>query len=72
MWKKLERSVQSVRLTLVRFDRPPRVSVPKAGSVDEELLPACARSSFEESIKGRSRLTDGERRTLAEVGKRLG
>ena len=48
-----------------------------SGSVDEELL---LRNEYlvtenrilRNQIKGRLRLTDGERRTLAEIGKRLG
>ncbi len=47
-----------------------------SGSVDEELL---LRNEYlvvenrilRNQIKGRLRLTDGERRTLAEIGKRL-
>ena len=47
------------------------------GSVDEELLLrneylAAENRILRNQIKGRLRLTDGERRTLAEVGKRLG
>ena len=47
------------------------------GSVDQELLLrneylASENRILRNQIKGRLRLTDGERRTLAEVGKRLG
>ena len=48
-----------------------------SGSVDEELLLRNEYLVAENRIlrnqtKGRLRLTDGERRTLAEIGKRLG
>ncbi len=47
------------------------------GSVDEELLLrneylAAENRVLRDQIKGRSKLTDGERRTLAEIGKRFG
>ncbi len=48
-----------------------------SGSVDEELLLrieylVAENRSLRNQIKGRLRLTDGERRTLAEIGKCLG
>ena len=48
-----------------------------SGSVDEELLRrneylVVENRILRNQIKGRLRLTDGERRTLAEIGKRLG
>ena len=48
-----------------------------SGSVDDELLLRNEYSAAENrilraQIKGRLRLTDGERRTLAEIGKKLG
>ena len=48
-----------------------------SGSVDEELLLrneylVAENRILRNQIKGRLRLTDGERRTLAEIGKRLG
>ena len=48
-----------------------------SGSVDEELLLrneylVAENRILPNQIKGRLRLTDGERRTLAEIGKRLG
>ncbi len=48
-----------------------------SGSVDEELLQrneylVVENRILRNQIKGRLRLTDGERRTLAEIGKRLG
>ena len=48
-----------------------------SGSVDEELLRrneylVAENRILRKQIKGRLRLTDGERRTLAEIGKRLG
>ncbi len=47
------------------------------GSVDEELLlrneyVAAENRILRNQIKGRLRLTDGERKTLAEIGKKLG
>ena len=47
------------------------------GSVDEELLLrneylAVENRILRNQIKGRLRLTDGERKTLAEIGKKLG
>ena len=47
------------------------------GSVDEELLLrneylAAENRILRNQIKGRLRLTDGERKTLAEIGKKLG
>ena len=48
-----------------------------SGSVDEELLLrneylVAENRILRNQIKGRLRLNDGERRTLAEIGKRLG
>ncbi len=48
-----------------------------SGSVDEELLLrneylVAENRILRNQIQGRLRLTDGERRTLAEIGKRLG
>lgn len=48
-----------------------------AGSIDDELLLrneylAAENRILRAQIKGRSRLTDVERRTLAEIGKKLG
>ena len=48
-----------------------------SGSVDDELLLrneylAAENRILRAQIKGRLRLTDGERRTLAEIGKKLG
>ncbi len=47
-----------------------------SGSVDEELLLrkylVAENRILRNQIKGRLRLTDGERRTLAEIGKSLG
>ena len=48
-----------------------------SGSVDEELLVrneylVAENRILRNQIQGRLRLTDGERRTLAEIGKRLG
>ena len=47
------------------------------GSVDQELLLrneylAAENRILRNQIKGRLRLTDGERKTLAEIGKKLG
>jgi putative transposase len=47
------------------------------GTVDEEILLrneyfAAENRILRGQLKGRLRLTDGERRTLAEIGKRLG
>ena len=48
-----------------------------SGSVDEELLLrneylVAENRILRNQLQGRSRLTDGERRTLAEIGKQLG